>query len=66
LGIIWAENVKKFFEKDPTLILPENRDKLLQLYKSGRALTDVVVEFSPEDWATIEMLATHEKDLPQA
>jgi hypothetical protein len=65
-GMAWAKNVKKFFKKDPTLILPENRDKLLKLFKDGSALTSVVVELSPEDIAMAEMMATHEDDLPQA
>jgi hypothetical protein len=66
VGMIWAENVKTFFGKDPTLILPENRDKLLKLWKDSLHLTAVVVEPSPEDIELVKMLATHEDDLPQA
>jgi hypothetical protein len=67
LGMIWAEIAKKLTEKDPTLLLPTNKDKLCKeidtIYDREHA---VKVTLSPEDIALAEMHATHEDDLPRA
>lgn len=48
-------------------VLPENKDKLLNearsVYYRDHAVT---VTLSPEDIASMEMIATHEDDLPKA
>jgi hypothetical protein len=63
----WAQAAKKLAENDATLLLPENKDKLL---KDARSAYDrdhsVTVTLSPEDLAFVEMIATHEDDLPMA
>jgi hypothetical protein len=63
----WAEIAKRLVENDPTLLLPENKDKLLNearsTYDRDHALT---VTLTPEDLAFVEMIATHEDDLPKA
>ena len=63
----WAEEAKKLVENDPTLLLSENKDKLLNgarsIYDRDHAVT---VTLSPEDIALAEMIATHEDDLPKA
>ena len=51
-----AEIAKRLGEKDPSLLLPENKDKLSN---DIRALT-------PEEVALILMIATHEDVLSQA
>jgi hypothetical protein len=67
VGMGWAEKAKKLVENDPTLLLPENKDKLLNETRSAyfrdHALT---VTLSPEDIALADMIATHEDDLPNA
>jgi hypothetical protein len=66
-GMGWAKAAKKLVKKDPTLLLSENKDKLL---KAARGLYDrdhaVIVELTEKDIALAKMLATHEDDLPQA
>ena len=64
VGMGWAEKAKKLVENDPTLLLSENKDKLLNaVYDRDHA---VIVTLSPEDIALAEMIATHEDDLPKA
>jgi len=67
VGMGWAEEAKKLVGNDPTLLLPENKDKLLNearsVYYRDHAVT---VTHSPEDIASMEMIATHEDDLPKA
>jgi hypothetical protein len=67
IGIIQAEIAKKLVEGDPSLLLPENKDKF-------RAAIEVTydrdhadfVELSPQNLAAAKMIATHEDDLPRA
>jgi len=63
----WAEEAKNLVENDSTLLLPENKDKLLNearsVYDRDHAVT---VTLTPEDLALVEMIATHEDDLPKA
>lgn len=67
VGMQWAEKAKILVENDPTLLLPENKDKLLNearsIYDRDHAVT---VTLSPEDIALVKMIATHEDDLPEA
>jgi hypothetical protein len=67
IGEIEAEIAKKLVEKDPALMQPENKEKLLAamqaIYTKDHA---VVIQLGPEDVAFVQMLATHEDDLPQA
>ncbi len=67
VGMQWAEKAKKLIENDPALLLPQNKDKLLNgtrtIYDSDHAVT---VTLSPEDIAVVEMIATHEDDLPKS
>jgi hypothetical protein len=67
VGMQWAEKAKILVENDPTLLLPENKDKLLNearsIYDRDHAVT---VTLSPEDIARVKMIATHEDDLPEA
>jgi hypothetical protein len=54
--------LEKFVENDPTLLLPENKDKLLNgarsIYDRDHAVT---VTLSPEDIVLAKMIATHEE-----
>jgi hypothetical protein len=67
IGMTQAEIAKGLVEKDSSLLLPENRDRLL---KEMRSIYDrdhaVVIKLTPEDIAVADMLATHEDDLPRA
>jgi hypothetical protein len=67
VGMGWAEKAKELVGNDPALLLPENKDKLLNearsIYDRDHAVT---VTLSPEDIALVEMIATHEDDLPKA
>jgi hypothetical protein len=67
VGMGWAEKAKGLVENDPALLLPENKDKLLNearsIYDRDHAVT---VTLSPEDIALAKMIATHEDDLPKA
>jgi hypothetical protein len=67
IGMIEAEIAKKLVEKDPALLLPTNKDKLLNemeaIYMREYA---VRVTLTPEEVAAAVMRATHEDDLPRA
>ena len=67
VGMGCAEKAKKLVENDPTLLLSENKDKLLNgarsIYDRNHAETATL---SPEDIALAKMIATHEDDLPKA
>lgn len=66
VGEIKANIAKTLVEGDPSLLDPENKDKLLAeieaIYDRDHA---IVVTLSPEDLAFAQMIATHEDDLPQ-
>jgi hypothetical protein len=62
----YAEKAKQLVENDPTLLLLENKDKLLNGARSYDRDHAVTVTLSPEDIALAEMIATHEDDLPKA
>jgi hypothetical protein len=62
-----AEIAKTLVEKDPSLLLSVNKDKLRnEIAEIFIREHTVAVKFSPQDWASIRMRATHEDDLPQA
>jgi hypothetical protein len=67
IGMQRAEIAKKLVENDPTFLLLENKDKLLNetrsIYDRDHAVT---VTLSPEDIALVKMIATHEDDLSEA
>jgi hypothetical protein len=67
VGMRWAEIAKKLADDDPTLLLLENKGKLLDearsIYNRDYAVT---VTLSPEQIALVKMIATHEDDLPDA
>jgi hypothetical protein len=64
---IKAQIAKKLVDKDPTLLRPENKERLLvemeAIYDRDHA---VFVRLGPKDVAFAQMLGTHEDDLPQA
>jgi hypothetical protein len=66
-GMIMADLAKTLVEKDPSLLNPENREKLLaeidEVFLGEHAIQ---VKLTPEDIAVAEMRVTHEDDLPQA
>jgi hypothetical protein len=65
--MIMADLAKTLVEKDPSLLNPENREKLLaeidEVFLGEHAIQ---VKLTPEDIAVAEMRVTHEDDLPQA
>lgn len=65
--IIYAAIGKTLVDKDPALLLPINKNKLLteiqSIYDRGG---EVTVTLSPQDIALADMIATHEDDLPRA
>jgi hypothetical protein len=67
IGMIEAEIAKKLVEKDPSLLLPTNKDKLLN---EMRAIHErehaVVITLTAEEIAAAIMSVTHEDDLPSA
>jgi hypothetical protein len=67
IGMCKAEIVKTLVEKDPSLLLSANKDKLRNeiqsVYDREHAVT---VTLSPQDMALVRMLSTHEDDLPRA
>jgi hypothetical protein len=67
IGMIEAEIAKKLVEKDPELLLPTNKDKLLNemetIYDREHA---VVITLTAEEIASAKMAVTHEDDLPSA
>lgn len=66
IGMCQAEIAKTLVEKDPSLLLLENKDKLLDevqsIYDREHAAT---ITLSPQQMALASMLATHEDDLPR-
>jgi hypothetical protein len=66
-GMTMAKIAKTLVEKDPSLLNPENKEKLLAKVDEVFLGEHVVrVELTPEDIARAEMMVTHEDDLPQA
>jgi hypothetical protein len=67
IGMIEAEIAKTLVEKDPSLLLPINKDKLRNdvrsIYDREHA---VKVALGPKDLALVRMLSTDEDDLPRA
>lgn len=67
VGETEAKIAKTLAETDPTLLHPENKDRLLA---EIRAIYDrdhaVFTTLSPKALAFVRMVATHEDDLPQA
>jgi hypothetical protein len=67
IGMLQAEIARTLVEKDPSLLLSENKDKLRNeiqsIYDREHAVT---VTLSPEDMALVRMLSTNEDDLPRA
>jgi hypothetical protein len=65
--MIMADIANTLVEKDPSLLNPENREKLLakidEVFLGEHAIQ---VKLTPEDIAAAEMRVTHEDDLPQA
>jgi hypothetical protein len=67
IGMTEAEIAKKLTEKDPALLLPENKDKLLIEVRSFYERDHTVrVKLSPQDIAFADMIAMHEDDLSRA
>jgi hypothetical protein len=66
VGMCKAEIAKKLLEKDTALLLPENKEKLLNGIKSvyDREHT-VTVTLTPQEVAVAKMAVTHEDDLPR-
>jgi hypothetical protein len=67
IGMLEAEIAKKLVEKDPSLLLPENKDKFRNEIKSIYDRDDAVfVTLDDRQLAFAKMVATHEDDLPRA
>jgi hypothetical protein len=67
VGMCKAEIAKNLFQKDTALLLPENKEKLLNGIKSvyDREHT-VTVTLTAQEVAAAKMAVTHEGDLPRA
>jgi hypothetical protein len=68
-GMLQAKIAKSLVEKDPSLLLPANKDRFRNEIESVyQREHSVVVTLSPEDQdaALAELLASHEDDLPRA
>lgn len=67
IGMYMAEIARTLVEKDPSLLLSANKDKL---FNEVRSIYDrehaAVVTLRPQDMALARMLSTHEDDLPRA
>lgn len=67
IGMIKAKIAAKLVEKDQTLLLPENKDKLLTEIESIYRRDHMVrVTLDPQQTAFAAMLVTHKDDLPRA
>jgi hypothetical protein len=64
-GMLRAEIARTLVEKDPSLLLSVNKDKLRNEIQSI-FVREHTVTFSPQDMALIRMRSTHEDDLPGA
>jgi hypothetical protein len=67
IGMIQAEIAKELVEKDPALLLPENKDKLRSevdtIYDREHAMK---ITLTSEEVAAAVLSVTHEDDLPHA
>jgi hypothetical protein len=67
IGMCQAEIARTLVEKEPSLLLSVNKDKLRNetqsIYDREHAVT---VTLSPQDMASLRMLSTDEDDLPRA
>ena len=67
IGMIEAKIAKEIVEKDPTLLLPTNKDQLLseidRIYNHGHT---VEITLSPAEIAAATLSVTHEDDLSRA
>ena len=65
IGMIKADVAKELVKKNPALLLPTNKDKLLSeielVYDGEHA---VKITLTPQEVAIAEMMVTHEDDLP--
>lgn len=67
IGEIQAKIAKQLVEADPTLVLPERREDLMKgIHEIYDRDHKVSVRLSEQDIAFIDMVATHDSDLPQA
>ena len=67
IGMIRAKIAAKLVEKDQTLLLPENKDKLLTEMQSNYDRDHTVtITLDPQQTAVADMLITHKDDLPRA
>lgn len=67
-GMHMAEIAKKLAEQDPTLLLPEHKQRFLDAIKDGynKETARNVITLTEKDIALVKMLSTHEEDLPKA
>lgn len=69
-GTIWmckAEIAKTLVDKDPSFLLPGNKDKLRNEIRSiFEREYGLKVTLDPQEIALADMIATHEDDLPRA
>jgi hypothetical protein len=67
IGMYQAEAAKKLAEQDPTLLLPEHKQRLLNASKEryDEDHPPVVITLDEKDMALVQMLSTHEDDLPK-
>jgi hypothetical protein len=66
VGMGWAQTAKMMVEQDPSLLLPGNKGRFMKELEARKREQHVTVELSSEDMAMLEMLGTHEDDLPRA
>jgi hypothetical protein len=68
LGMGWANEMKERVSKSPDLLLPEKENEFRAALKQivDRQDNVVTVELSEKDLAFVDMIATHEDDLPSA
>ena len=67
IGMVEAEIARRVVEKDPSLLLPVNKDKFSnEIYSIYSHKDAIIVTLSSEDIALARMLSTDEDDLPRA
>lgn len=65
-GASWAATMRTLTEKNPSLLLPENKSEFMRYLNAIRDNSGIKVRLSPEDIELAKLLNTHVDDLPQA
>lgn len=65
-GASWAEDARILTERNPSLLLPENKEEFMRHLREIMYGSGIKVTLSPEDVELARLINTHVDDLPRA